>query len=126
MKQLVRNVSYMVESRFFLNKPTIELAAIPQGAVIVKCNVEIITPLESGTTTLSVGIKGSDALFLNGIKVLKTDPKYSQFNESNVLYEMPTTQTINANITNPDATNKAEAILRVCYFLPSKIQVEYD
>ncbi|WP_100983403.1 hypothetical protein [Helicobacter pylori] len=118
MKQRVKNVSYLAKAEFEIKNGLYDLAALPSGAEVVKCDLEVVG--EVTTAKASVGFKDEEGVnfFLDSINL--HDHKY---NTSAKNYTALDTKVISAKIVNASAT--AKGVLRVLYFLPSEIEVEY-
>ncbi|WP_104761753.1 hypothetical protein [Helicobacter cetorum] len=141
MKQLVKNVSYLCETSFKLDSEVKELVGIPSGAIITSLNLEIKSPsVNASEVKVDIGLKDKQDYFLNDIKANVTTKEnvanftthdIKQFNQSTQLLSSLETQIICAHITNPIPTDNSdtliagECVLRVIYFLPSNIEVEY-
>ncbi len=118
MKQRVKTVSYLAKAEFTIKDGSYDLVALPSGAEVVKCDLEVVG--EVTTATASVGFKGEGEVnfFLNNI-----DLKDHKYNTSAKCCTVLDTKVISAKIAN--ALANAKGILRVLYFLPSETEVEY-
>ncbi|RVY28254.1 hypothetical protein [Helicobacter pylori] len=118
MKQRVKTVSYLVKADFTIKDGTYDLAALPSGAEVVKCDLEVVG--EVSVAKVSVGFKDEKDInfFLNDI-----DLKTNKYNTSAKCCTVLDTKVISAKIVNASAN--AKGVLRVLYFLPSETEVEY-
>ncbi|WP_121022117.1 hypothetical protein [Helicobacter vulpis] len=117
MEQKVHNVSYLAKVVFNLDKEQVDLVVVPKGAEVISVNLEITQP-SVGNTLVDVGLKDAQDFFMNDVSA-----QTKGWEESQARLSSQTTQVIQARITTPD--KQAQAILRVLYFLPSVISVEY-
>ncbi len=118
MKQRVKTVSYLAKAEFDIKNGTYDLVALPSGAEVVKCDLEVV-----GTTTTakaSVGFKDEEIVnfFLNEIDL------QNKHNTSAKCYTALDTKVISAKVINA-SEQEAKGVLRVLYFLPSETEVEY-
>ncbi|WQW80957.1 hypothetical protein KVM82_00225 [Helicobacter pylori] len=118
MKQRVKTVSYLAKAEFDIKNGSYDLAALPSGAEVVKCDLEVVG--EVTTAKASVGFKDEERVnfFLDTIDL--TENRYST---SAKCYTALDTKVISAEIV--DALANAKGVLRVLYFLPSETEVEY-
>ncbi len=118
MKQRVKNVSYLARAEFDIKDGSYDLVALPSGAEVVKCVLEVVG--EVTTAKASVGFKDEQKInFFLDEAVLK-DNKYIT---SAKCYTVLDAKVISVKIAN--AVTNAKGVLRVVYFLPSEIEVEY-
>ncbi|WP_387304494.1 hypothetical protein [Helicobacter pylori] len=120
MKQRVKNVSYLAKAEFDIKNGIYDLVALPSGAEVVKCDLEVVGEV-SVSARAFVGFKDEQKVnfFLNEIDLMKT-----KYNTSAKCYTALDTKVISAKIENGVNTN-AKGVLRVLYFLPSEIEVEF-
>ncbi|ANT42741.1 hypothetical protein JT151_05450 [Helicobacter pylori] len=118
MKQRVKTVSYLAKAEFDIKNGTYDLSALPSGAEVVKCDLEVVGEVVAAKAF--VGFKDEERVnfFLDGI-----DLKQNRFNTSAKCYTALDTKVISAKIV--DASGNAKGVLRVLYFLPSETEVEY-
>ncbi|WP_187831887.1 hypothetical protein [Helicobacter pylori] len=118
MKQKVKTVNYLAKAEFDIKNGTYDLAALPSGAEVVKCDLEVVGEVTAAKA--SVGFKDEEKVnfFLDNIDLSK-----NRFNTSAKCYTALDTKVISAKIV--DASGKAKGVLRVLYFLPSETEVEY-
>lgn len=118
MKQKVKTVSYLARAEFDIKDGRYDLVVLPSGAEVVKCDLEVVG--EVTTAEASVGFKDEKEVnfFLGSINL-----KTNTFNTSAKCYTALDTKVISAKIVK--AAANARGVLRVLYFLPSVIEVEY-
>ncbi len=118
MKQRVKTVSYLVKAEFEIKNGNYDLVALPSGAEVVGCNLEVLG--EVTTAKASVGFKDEKEVnfFLDSI-----DLATNKYNTSAKCCTVLGTKVISAKIVN--AATNAKGVLRVVYFLPSETEVEY-
>ncbi|MGN8518324.1 hypothetical protein ACR9M8_06265 [Helicobacter pylori] len=118
MKQRVKTVSYLAKAEFDIKNGSYDLVALPSGAEVVKCDLEVVG--EVTTATACVGFKDEEEVnfFLDKINL-----KDHRYNTSAKCYTALNTKVISAKIDK--ASGNAKGVLRVLYFLPSETQVEY-
>ncbi|WQS73099.1 hypothetical protein KVD59_07375 [Helicobacter pylori] len=117
MKQKVKTVSYLAKAEFEIKDGSYALVALPSGAEVVKCDLEVVG--EVTTAKAFVGFKDEKVnFFLNEI-----DLREHKYSTSAKCYTALDAKVINAKIVN--ALANAKGVLRVLYFLPSEMEVEY-
>ncbi|GAA7447559.1 hypothetical protein MM0357_14720 [Helicobacter pylori] len=121
MKQKVHSVSYLAKAEFELKSGVYDLVAIPSGAEVVKVSLEVVGNVSVGS--ISVGFKGEtnktyflDLDDLNNNKIATSARDYTATSNKVMVAEVK-----NAIKNETDS----KGILRVLYFLPSVIEVEY-
>ncbi|GAA6872904.1 hypothetical protein HpHNI6_09090 [Helicobacter pylori] len=117
MKQKVHSVSYLAKAEFELKDGVYNLVALPTGAEVVKVSLEVVGRLIAGT--VSVGFK--DESQKNYFLVLDSS---NQKATSAKDYTATSNKVVVAEVKNANA-NDTKGVLRVLYFLPSVIEVEY-
>ncbi|MFP6151809.1 hypothetical protein ACLGBA_03185 [Helicobacter pylori] len=120
MKQKVHSVSYLAKAEFEFKNGVYDLVALPTGAEVVKVSLEVVGNLTNSTTNdISVGFKDETTknyfLTLEGNNNNATSAKD---------YTATSNKVIVAEVKNAIKTD-AKGVLRVLYFLPSVIEVEY-
>ncbi|ANT42873.1 hypothetical protein [Helicobacter phage FrGC43A] len=118
MKQRVKTVSYLAKAEFDIKNDTYDLVALPSGAEVVKCDLEVVGEVTAAKA--SVGFKDEKEVnfFLSEI-----DLPTHRYNTSAKCCTALDTKVISAKIVN--ASGNAKGVLRVLYFLPSETEVEY-
>lgn len=115
--QKVKNISYLCKSEFKLSGESKEVVIVPNGAEVVSLNLEIPTAIVGGS--VSIGLDDDDSFFLNAISTAK-----AECHQSAKLTTITKSSAITAKATGITADD-AKAIIRVMYYLPSEILVEY-
>ncbi|GAA6939633.1 hypothetical protein HpHUE47_14500 [Helicobacter pylori] len=122
MKQKVHSVSYLAKAEFKFKTGTYDLVALPAGAEVVKLSLEVVGDIND--VALALGFKVSETkneyfLFLNADSLKSNKDKTFTLAKD---YTITSNKSVVATIDNDD---NAKCILRVLYFLPSVIEVEY-
>ncbi|GAA9257991.1 hypothetical protein TH0127_08750 [Helicobacter pylori] len=122
MKQKVHSVSYLVKAEFEFKNGVYDLAALPTGAEVVKVSLEVVGNPTAGS--ISVGFKDEDTknYFLTLDNTISSD--YKNHVTSAKDYTATSNKVVVAEVKNA-AGNDTKGVLRVVYFLPSVIEVEY-
>ncbi len=122
MKQKVHSVSYLAKAEFEFKNGVYDLVAIPSGAEVVKVSLEVVGNPTAGS--VSVGFK--DEVSKNYFLTLNNTG--NQENTKNATSAKDYTATSNkvvvAEVKNANGPD-VKGVLRVLYFLPSVIEVEY-
>ncbi|GAA7156902.1 hypothetical protein BD0047_13660 [Helicobacter pylori] len=122
MKQKVHSVSYLAKAEFELKNGVYDLVALPCGAEVVKVALEVVGNPTAGN--VSVGFKDKDettkGYFLT-LEVIETNNKNATSAKD---YTATSNKVVVAEVKNANS-NGAKGVLRVLYFLPSVIEVEY-
>ncbi|MCQ2624232.1 hypothetical protein JT088_04220 [Helicobacter pylori] len=121
MKQKVHSVSYLAKAEFEFKNGVYDLVAIPSGAEVVKVALEVVGNPTAGR--VSVGFKDEtnknyflELEYTNGTKNNTSAKDYTATSDKVVV----------AEVKNASANgNDTKGVLRVLYFLPSVIEVEY-
>ncbi|RVZ86028.1 hypothetical protein EC598_08000 [Helicobacter pylori] len=121
MKQKVHSVSYLAKAEFEFKTGVYDLVALPTGAEVVKVSLEVVGNPMAGN--ISVGFKDETTkeYFLN---LNNSDIVANQFKTSAKDYTATSNKVVVAEVKNAN-TSDAKGVLRVLYFLPSVIEVEY-
>ncbi|MGL2858971.1 hypothetical protein ACQKAM_06675 [Helicobacter pylori] len=119
MKQKVHSVSYLVKAEFEFKNGVYDLVAIPSGAEVVKVSLEVVGNPTSGSIKVGFKDENEKNYFLtlenaNQNKNATSAKDYTATSNKVVVAEVKT-----ANGTD------VKGVLRVVYFLPSVIEVEY-
>ncbi|GAA7686481.1 hypothetical protein COL0001_14780 [Helicobacter pylori] len=119
MKQRVHSVSYLAKAEFEFKNGVYDLVAIPSGAEVVKVSLEVVGNPTAGN--ISVGFKDESAknYFLN-LENLTTNKNATSAKD----YTATSDKVIVSEVKNANG-NDTKGVLRVLYFLPSVIEVEY-
>ncbi|GAA8798687.1 hypothetical protein DUHN25_09730 [Helicobacter pylori] len=119
MKQKVHSVSYLAKAEFELKNGVYDLVALPSGAEVVKVSLEVVGNPTAGN--ISVGFKDETQknYFLDN-----NAASSSKVATSAKDYTATSNKVIVAEVKNANG-NDIKGVLRVLYFLPSVIEVEY-
>ncbi|GAA7308436.1 hypothetical protein HpM063_03720 [Helicobacter pylori] len=119
MKQKVHSVSYLAKSEFTIKDGVYDLVALPCGAEVVKLTLEVVGNPTAGS--VSVGFKDETTknyfLTLENFQANKNATSAKD-------YTATSNKVVVAEVKNASG-NDAKGVLRVLYFLPSVIEVEY-
>ncbi len=120
MKQKVHSVSYLAKAEFEFKNGVYDLVALPAGAEVVKVSLEVVGNPTAGN--VSVGFKDETAknYFLT-LEYVSNKPKEATSAKD---YTATDNKVVVAEVKNANGTN-VKGVLRVLYFLPSMIEVEY-
>ncbi|WRB77431.1 hypothetical protein KVE53_03130 [Helicobacter pylori] len=120
MKQKVHSVSYLAKAEFEFKSGVYDLVALPTGAEVVKVGLEVVGNPEAGS--ISVGFKDENIrdYFLT---VANTELKSRSF--LSLSDYTATSNTVVAARVEGTSLSGVKCVLRVLYFLPSVIEVEY-
>ncbi|ANT43155.1 hypothetical protein [Helicobacter phage PtB89G] len=121
MKQKVHSVSYLAKAEFEFKKGVYDLVALPCGAEVVKVSLEVVGSPVAGAGSVSVGFKDetNKNYFLTSDKL--TSEKYATSARD---YTATSNKVVVAEVKGANETD-VKGVLRVLYFLPSVIEVEY-
>ncbi|MGL2713441.1 hypothetical protein ACQJ7S_07720 [Helicobacter pylori] len=126
MKQKVHSVSYLAKAEFEFKSGVYDLVALPTGAEVVKVSLEIVG---GGDAMMDGGVKvgfkdeAKKDYFL-GLDSISKNISYSSFT-SNKDYTATSNKVVVAEVSDTNSYDNAKGVLRVLYFLPSVIEVEY-
>ncbi|EMG96254.1 hypothetical protein HMPREF1401_00661 [Helicobacter pylori GAM120Ai] len=121
MKQKVHSVSYLAKAEFEFKNGVYDLVALPSGAEVVKVSLEVLGSPTAGT--VSVGFKDETAknYFLTLENINTTNNKNATSAKD---YTATSNKVVVAEVKSANG-NDVKGVLRVLYFLPSVIEVEY-
>ncbi|WP_187933950.1 hypothetical protein [Helicobacter pylori] len=119
MKQKVHSVSYLAKAEFEFKNGVYDLVALPTGAEVVKVSLEVVGSPTVGT--VSVGFK--DETNKNYFLILEKYPNNKNATSAKD-YTATSNKVIVAEVKNANGSD-VKGVLRVLYFLPSVIEVEY-
>lgn len=114
--QQVHNVCYMVDCVLDLSQEISQAAILPKGSTITHLSVEVQEAAQAGGI-LDLGFEGDTQALANDI-----DTGTKGVNICNVAFTSHKDESIIATSQN---TTSGKAILRVVYFLPSTIRIDY-
>lgn len=124
MKQKVHSVSYLAKAEFEFKDGVYDLVALPSGAEVVKVSLEVVgNPMtESIVGSIKVGFKDETTkdYFLTLENGRSTRNAISDRD-----YTATSNKVVVAEVKGTASTNDIRYVLRVVYFLPSVIEVEY-
>ncbi len=123
MKQKVHSVSYLAKAEFKLKNGVYDLVALPAGAEVVKVSLEVASNARTGN--ISVGFK--DEPIKNYFFTLYLDDATMVLNKSHTStkdYTATSNKVVAAEVVDANDSDD-KCVLRVLYFLPSVIEVEY-
>lgn len=119
MKQKVHSVSYLAKAEFEFKDGVYDLVALPTGAEVVKVSLEVVGSPTVGN--ISVGFKDEPKknyfLTLDNLNATKVATSAKD-------YTATSNEIVIAEVKNASGTD-VKGVLRVLYFLPSVIEVEY-
>lgn len=118
MKQRVKQVSYLAKVVLDLKDlgtNTKEVVALPAGAEITHISVET---LEAGAGALSLGLGAEKEAIATNVDVTKVGSQ-------SVAFVGMTKDITKLTLTPTIAGNAGRVVIRVVYFLPSELVVEY-
>ncbi len=118
MKQKVHSVSYLAKAEFEFKNGVYDLVALPTGTEVVKVSLEVVGNPTAGD--ISVGFKDETTknYFLENIDNTKKEATSAKD------YTATSNKVVVAEVKNANTTD-AKGVLRVLYFLPSTVEVEY-
>ncbi|GAA6935369.1 hypothetical protein HpHUE40_12270 [Helicobacter pylori] len=119
MKQKVHSVSYLAKAEFEFKNGVYDLVALPTGAEVVKVSLEVVGNPAAGS--ISVGFK--DEATKNYFLTLENIESHSRATSARD-YTATSNKVVVAEVKNAN-NDDAKGVLRVLYFLPSMIEVEY-
>ncbi len=121
MKQKVHSVSYLAKAEFEFKNGVYDLVALPTGAEVVKVSLEVVGNPTAGN--ISVGFK--DETTKNYFLTLDiANPADKKPATSAKDYTATDNKVVVAEVKSASG-NDTKGVLRVLYFLPSVIEVEY-
>ncbi|WRF09212.1 hypothetical protein KVE83_03555 [Helicobacter pylori] len=120
MKQKVHSVSYLAKAEFEFKKGVYDLVALPAGAEVVKVSLEIVGSPTSGSVSVGFKDESKKDYFLDLGEVIQRNNLSTSAKD----YTATSNKVIVAEVKNANG-NDVKGVLRVLYFLPSVIEVEY-
>ncbi|ANT45454.1 hypothetical protein [Helicobacter phage Is3180G] len=121
MKQKVHSVSYLAKAEFEFKNGVYDLVALPTGAEVVKVALEVVGTPTAGT--VSVGFKDEKSLPKSYFLILENTNNNKNATSAKD-YTATSNKVVVAEVKNANG-NDVKGVLRVLYFLPSVIEVEY-
>ncbi len=119
MKQKVHSVSYLAKAEFEFKNGVYDLVAIPSGAEVVKVSLEMVGNPTAGTVSVGFKDEATKEYFLK-LENANTNKNATSAKD----YTATSNKVVVAEVKNANG-NDVKGVLRVLYFLPSVIEVEY-
>ncbi len=125
MKQKVHSVSYLAKAEFVSKNGVHDLVALPAGAEVLKVSLEMKDDIFKKGGIIKVGFKDDPR------KNYFLDLNHSSINTSFTFksdkdYTATSNEVVAAEVSGINDSNYvSKCVLRVLYFLPSVIEVEY-
>ncbi|WP_154418700.1 hypothetical protein [Helicobacter pylori] len=120
MKQKVHSVSYLAKAEFEFKNGVYDLVALPSGAEVMKVGLEVVGNPISGNVSVGFKDETTKNYFLTLENVANDKIAISARD-----YTATSNKVVVAEVKNASVENDAKGVLRVVYFLPSVIEVEY-
>ncbi|WP_459087620.1 hypothetical protein [Helicobacter pylori] len=122
MKQKVYSVSYLAKAEFEFKNGVYDLVALPTGAEVVKVALEVVGSSYM-TGDVSVGFKDETTKsYFFASTVAAIESYFTSIKD----YTATDNKVVVAKVENADASKTGtKGVLRILYFLPSVIEVEY-
>ncbi|RVY52921.1 hypothetical protein [Helicobacter pylori] len=124
MKQKVHCVSYLAKAEFEFKNGVYDLVALPTGAEVVKVSLEIVGNPTAGNVSVGFKDETTKNYFLTLEYISNTGNKNATSATSAKDYTATNNKVVVAEVKNANGTD-TKCVLRVLYFLPSVIEVEY-
>ncbi len=119
MKQKVHSVSYLAKAEFEFKNGVYDLVALPCGAEVVKVSLEVVGNPAAGS--ISVGFKDESAKdFFLKLESVTTNKNATSAKD----YTATSNKVVVAEVKSASGSD-TKGVLRVLYFLPSVVEVEY-
>ncbi len=119
MKQKVHSVSYLARSEFEFKNGVYDLVALPSGAEVIKVSLEVVGNPTAGNISVGFKDESNKNYFLTLEDVSNTRKEASARD-----YTATSNKVVVAEVKNANGSD-TKGVLRVLYFLPSVIEVEY-
>lgn len=124
MKQKVHSVSYLAKAEFEFKNGVYDLVALPCGAEVVKVSLEVVGKLNAGSVSVGFKDETQKNYFLTLDNIAAANSADKKHATSAKDYTATDNKVIVAEVKTASG-NDAKGVLRVLYFLPSVIEVEY-
>ncbi|MEJ8618499.1 hypothetical protein MMN25_06030 [Helicobacter pylori] len=118
MKQKVHSVSYLAKAEFGFKNGVYDLVALPTGAEVVKVSLELVGNPTAGSVSVGFKDESTKNYFFN------LDDLNNKNTTSARDYTATSNSVVVAEVKNANGED-TKGVLRVLYFLPSVIEVEY-
>ncbi len=126
MKQKVHSVSYLAKAEFEFKNGVYDLVALPAGAEVVKVSLEMASSLLDGSIHIGFKDETNKNYFLTLERVAGGNEGGGAITStSDKDYTATSNKVIVAEVKRGNKEDHVKCILRVVYFLPSVIEVEY-
>ncbi|GAA9639476.1 hypothetical protein Va24_04140 [Helicobacter pylori] len=130
MKQKVHSVSYLAKAEFGFKNGVYDLVALPTGAEVVKVSLEVVgsNPMMNGGVNVGFKDESKKDYFLaldNIISIDNVSKNVLSSFTSNKDYTATSNKVVVAEVSSTNNYDNVKCVLRVLYFLPSVIEVEY-
>ncbi len=122
MKQKVHSVSYLAKAEFEFKNGVYDLVALPTGAEVVKVSLELVGNPTAGSVSVGFKDETSKNYFLTLENITNTADKKHATSAKD--YTATDNKVVVAEVKTASGTD-TKGVLRVLYFLPSVIEVEY-
>ncbi|EJC02072.1 hypothetical protein [Helicobacter pylori] len=119
MIQKVHSVSYLAKAEFEFKNGVYDLVALPTGAEVVKVSVEVVGNPTAGSVSVGFKDETTKNYFLT-LENAQTNKNVTSAKD----YTATSNKVVAAEVKNANGTD-VKGVLRVLYFLPSVIEVEY-
>ncbi|WQR86168.1 hypothetical protein KVC11_07390 [Helicobacter pylori] len=124
MKQKVHSVSYLAKAEFEFKNGVYDLVALPTGAEVVKVTLEVVGNPTAGSVSVGFKDEPQKNYFLTLDNIIATNGADKKHATSAKDYTATSNKVVVAEVKNANG-NDTKGVLRVLYFLPSVIEVEY-
>lgn len=122
MTQKVHSVSYLAKAEFELKNGVYDLVALPAGAEVLKVSLEV----EGNAIDSHITLKFKDETTKDFLVVLDDNVSSNKTTTIAKDYTVKSNKVVVAEVmTSSNDNNTNKGVLRVLYFLPSVIEVEY-
>ncbi|MFP6095478.1 hypothetical protein ACLGAV_06925 [Helicobacter pylori] len=122
MKQKVHSVSYLAKAEFEFKNGVYNLVALPTGAEVVKVSLEIVgDPVVGGSVSVGFKDETTKDYFLTVTSLQVANNHATSAKD----YTATDDKVVVAEVKNAANESDTKGVLRVLYFLPSVIEVEY-
>lgn len=122
MKQKVHSVSYLAKAEFEFKDGVYDLVAIPTGAEVVKVSLEVVGNPTAGNVIVGFKDESTKNYFLALSDITNSSSNKNATSAKD--YTATSNKVVVAEVKNANGTD-VKGVLRVLYFLPSVIEVEY-
>lgn len=130
MRQKVHSVSYLAKAEFEFKNGVYDLVALPTGAEVVKVSLEIEGGNPATSGGVNVGFKDEPQkdyfLALDNVLAIDNISRNVSFSFTSAKdYTATSNKVVVAEVLATNGNDNVKGVLRVLYFLPSVIEVEY-